>query len=69
MDSDIFKTLAEHFSILEDPRDPRRHLHSLIDMLIIAITAVNIPASFPPFMTIAEPMCRSAMVSRTSAMG
>ncbi len=40
MDSDAPKTLIEHFSLLEDTRDPRRRRHLLIDILIIAITAV-----------------------------
>jgi predicted transposase YbfD/YdcC len=40
MDSDAPNTLIEHFSILEDTRDPSRRRHLLIDILIIAITAV-----------------------------
>jgi hypothetical protein len=40
MDCDTPKTLIEHFSILEDSRDARKRRHLLIDMLIIAITAV-----------------------------
>ena len=40
MDSNTPKTLVEHFSILEDIRDPKNRRHLLIDTLIIAITAV-----------------------------
>ena len=40
MDSDTPKTLVEHLSVLEDVRDPRRRRHLLIDMLMVAITAV-----------------------------
>ena len=40
MDSDAPKTLIEHFSLLEDTRDPKRRRHLLIDIVIIAITAV-----------------------------
>jgi hypothetical protein len=40
MDSDTPKALIENFSILEDTRDGRRRRHLLIDILIIAITAV-----------------------------
>ena len=40
MDSDTPKTLVEHFSILEDTRDAKKRRHLLIDVLIIAITAV-----------------------------
>ena len=40
MVSDTPKTLVEHFSVLEDPRDPSRLRHLLIDVLIVAITAV-----------------------------
>ena len=40
MNSDTPKTLIEHFSILDDSRDPRNRRHLLIDILIIAITAV-----------------------------
>ena len=40
MDSDTPKTLIEHFSVLEDIRDARKRRHLLIDLLIIAITAV-----------------------------
>ena len=40
MDSDAPTTLVEHFSVLEDIRDAKRRRHLLIDMLIIAITAV-----------------------------
>jgi predicted transposase YbfD/YdcC len=40
MDSTARKTLIEHFSILEDTRDAKRRRHLLIDILIIAITAV-----------------------------
>ena len=43
MDSDAPKTLIEHFSILEDTRDARRRRYLLIDILIIAITAVICP--------------------------
>jgi len=34
------KTLIEHFSTLEDPRDPSKCRHKLIDILVIAIAAV-----------------------------
>lgn len=40
MDSDAPKSLIEHFAILEDSRDARKRRHLLIDILIIAITAV-----------------------------
>lgn len=40
MDSDKPVTLIEHFSQLEDPRDPSKRRHLLIDILIVAITAV-----------------------------
>lgn len=40
MDSDEPTTLIEHFSILEDPRDPSKCRHQLIDMVVIAIAAV-----------------------------
>jgi len=40
MDSDAPNTLIEHFSLLDDTRDPSRRRHLLIDILIIAITAV-----------------------------
>ncbi len=40
MDSDAPNTLIEHFSLLEDTRDPKRRRHLLIDIVIIAITAV-----------------------------
>lgn len=40
MDSDAPKTLIEHFSLLEDPRDPSKHRHQLIDIVVIAIAAV-----------------------------
>ena len=33
-------SLVEHFSVLEDGRDPSKRRHLLIDMLVIAITAV-----------------------------
>ena len=33
-------SLVEHFSVLEDERDPSKVRHLLIDMLVIAITAV-----------------------------
>ena len=40
MDSDAPKTLIEHFSILEDPRDPSKCRHKLIEIVVIAIAAV-----------------------------
>ena len=40
MDSDEPTTLIEHFSILEDPRDPSKCRHQLIDLVVIAIAAV-----------------------------
>jgi hypothetical protein len=40
MDSEEPTTLIEHFSIVEDPRDPSKRRHLLIDILIVAITAV-----------------------------
>lgn len=40
MDSDAPKTLIEHFSLLEDCRDPTKIHHSLIEVVTIAITAV-----------------------------
>jgi hypothetical protein len=45
MDSDQPATLIEHFSILEDPRDPGKRPHRLIDMVVIAIAAVICGAS------------------------
>ncbi len=40
MDSDEPTTLVDHFSILEDPRDPSKCRHQLIDLVVIAIAAV-----------------------------
>lgn len=40
MDSDAPNTLIEHFSVLEDTRDPSKRRYLLIEILIIAITAV-----------------------------
>jgi predicted transposase YbfD/YdcC len=40
MDSDAPKTLIEHFSVLEDPRDPSKCRHKLIDIVAIAIAGV-----------------------------
>jgi hypothetical protein len=40
MDSDKRNTLIEHFSILEDPRDPSKCRHKLIDIVVIAVAAV-----------------------------
>jgi len=40
MDSDAPNTLIDHFSALEDIRDPSRRRHLLIEILILAITAV-----------------------------
>ena len=40
MDSEVPNTLIDHFSALEDIRDPSRRRHLRIDILIIAITAV-----------------------------
>ena len=40
MDSDAPKTLIEHFAILEDPRDPSKCRHKLIEIIVIAIAAV-----------------------------
>ncbi len=40
MDSDAPKTLIEHFSILEDPRDPSKCRHQLIEIIVVAIAAV-----------------------------
>ena len=40
MGSDAPTTLVEHFSILEDTRDPSKCRNKLIDMIVIAIAAV-----------------------------
>jgi predicted transposase YbfD/YdcC len=40
MNSDAPTTLVEHFSILEDPRDPSKCRHKLIDIVVIAVAAV-----------------------------
>jgi hypothetical protein len=40
MDSETPKTLIEHFSVLEDPRGPTRRRHLLIEVIVMAVTAV-----------------------------
>jgi predicted transposase YbfD/YdcC len=40
MDSNEPETLIEHFSILEDPRDPSKCRHKLIDIVVVAVAAV-----------------------------
>ena len=49
MDSDAPKTLIEHFSILEDPRDPSKCRHKLIEIaMALAISLLLYLLSYSP---------------------
>ena len=41
MSSNIPKSLFDHFVVIEDVRDEKKRRHLLIDVLVIAITAVQ----------------------------